>query len=71
MPRLRRCGRPCTIHPRLPLFDVASMDDAVDQSVARPRFTTTLLLVFAIVGVLLGASGIYWCAGVYRRDAHL
>jgi predicted permease len=45
--------------PRLPLFDVASMDSVIDSSVARPRFTTTLLLAFAAIGVLLGASGIY------------
>jgi predicted lysophospholipase L1 biosynthesis ABC-type transport system permease subunit len=47
------------LDPRLPLFDIESMDAVLDQSVARPRFTTTLLVVFAIVGILLGAGGIY------------
>ena len=28
-------------------------------SVARPRFTTTLLTLFAVVGIMLGATGIY------------
>jgi len=47
------------LDPRLPLFDVETMDSVLDSSVARPRFTTTLLLAFAVIGVLLGASGIY------------
>lgn len=47
------------VDPRLPLFDVATMDSVLDSSVARPRFTTTLLIAFAVIGVLLGASGIY------------
>jgi len=47
------------LDPRLPLFGIESMATIVDRSVARPRFTTTLLLVFAVIGVLLGASGIY------------
>jgi putative ABC transport system permease protein len=47
------------VDPRLPLFDVEAMDSVLDRSVARPRFTTTLLLAFAVVGLLLGASGVY------------
>jgi len=31
----------------------------VQQSVARPRFTTALLTIFAIIGLVLGATGIY------------
>jgi putative ABC transport system permease protein len=45
--------------PRLPLYDVLSYDTIVEQAVARPRFTTMLLTVFAAIGVLLGASGLY------------
>jgi putative ABC transport system permease protein len=47
------------LDPSLALFDVQTMDVVVDSSVARPRFMTWLLGVFAAVGLLLGASGIY------------
>jgi putative ABC transport system permease protein len=43
----------------LPLFDVQTLDTIIDGSVARPRFTTVLLAIFALVGVILGASGVY------------
>lgn len=35
------------------------MNTIIDKSVARPRFTTLLLSGFAMLGVVLGASGIY------------
>jgi putative ABC transport system permease protein len=47
------------IDPGLPLFDVQTIDAVVDQSVARPRFTTLLLALFALIGAVLGGSGIY------------
>lgn len=47
------------IDPSLPLFDVQSVDSVIDRSVARPRFTTLLLALFALIGAVLGASGIY------------
>jgi putative ABC transport system permease protein len=47
------------LDPALPLFDVQTVDAVIDRSVARPRFTTLLLAVFALVGAILGASGIY------------
>jgi putative ABC transport system permease protein len=43
----------------LPVFDVQSLDTIIDRSVARPRFTTMLLALFAVVGIVLGASGVY------------
>jgi len=43
----------------LPLFDVQTVDAILDRSVARPRFTTSLLAVFAVIGLVLGATGIY------------
>jgi putative ABC transport system permease protein len=44
---------------RLPVFDVQTLDAVVDKSVARPRFTTLLLTLFAAIGMVLGATGIY------------
>lgn len=43
----------------LALYDLQTADSVVQRSVARPRFTASLLTVFAGVGLLLGAGGIY------------
>jgi putative ABC transport system permease protein len=47
------------LDPTLPVFDVQTVDAVIDQSIARPRFTTVLLGLFAVIGAVLGASGIY------------
>jgi putative ABC transport system permease protein len=47
------------IDPALPLFEVQTVDAVIDKSIARPRFTTLLLALFALIGAVLGASGIY------------
>ena len=47
------------LDPRLPVFDVQTVDSIIDKSVARPRFTTLLLTLFALIGTILGATGIY------------
>ena len=47
------------LDPALPVFDVQSLDTIVAGSLARPRFMTVLLSLFAAIGLLLGASGIY------------
>jgi putative ABC transport system permease protein len=47
------------LDPGLPVFDVQTVDAIIDQSVARPRFTTLLLSLFAFIGIVLGATGIY------------
>ena len=47
------------LDPGLPLFDVQTVDTIIDLSVARPKFTASLLALFAMIGVLLGATGIY------------
>jgi putative ABC transport system permease protein len=47
------------LDPALPIYDAQSLDTVRALSVARPRFTTTLLTVFALVGIMLGATGIY------------
>ncbi|HEY7058181.1 MAG TPA: FtsX-like permease family protein, partial [Vicinamibacterales bacterium] len=47
------------LDPGLPLFDVQTLGTVIDESVSQPRFTTLLLTLFASIGVLLGATGIY------------
>jgi putative ABC transport system permease protein len=43
----------------LPIYDVKSMQQILGESLARMRFSTTLMLAFAIVALLLAAVGIY------------
>ena len=43
----------------VPISDVRSLQDVMAQSAARPRLIMSLLLLFAGVGVVLGAVGVY------------
>jgi putative ABC transport system permease protein len=43
----------------LPVANMSTMDDLMTTSVASPRFRTTLVAIFAAVGLLLAAIGIY------------
>lgn len=43
----------------LPVYDVRSMEAILGESLARMRFSTTLMLTFALVALLLAAVGIY------------
>ncbi|HXJ04495.1 MAG TPA: ABC transporter permease [Candidatus Acidoferrum sp.] len=43
----------------LPVTEVAKMPDVIDASVAQPRFRTLLLGVFAVMALLLAATGIF------------
>ncbi|MBW8868681.1 MAG: ABC transporter permease, partial [Acidobacteria bacterium] len=45
--------------PDLPLYHLQSMSSRVDASLARPRFLTSLLAVFAALAMVLAAVGIY------------
>jgi putative ABC transport system permease protein len=47
------------LDPGLALYDVETSASVVQRSVSRPRFTTQLLGLFALIGIVLGASGIY------------
>ncbi len=47
------------LDPDLPILSMRTMHDLVIQSVAGPRFILTLLAVFALVALTLGAIGIY------------
>ncbi|MDA2936768.1 FtsX-like permease family protein, partial [Acidobacteria bacterium AH-259-A15] len=44
--------------PNLPISDVRTMTDVLSASVAEPRFTTMLLFIFAMVALILAATGI-------------
>ena len=47
------------LDPQLPVYDVKTMDQVLQTAIARPRFVTLLLALFAGVAVLLAAVGIY------------
>ena len=47
------------VDPLLPAYDSASVEALVEASVVRERFSMTLMSAFALVALLLCASGIY------------
>jgi putative ABC transport system permease protein len=47
------------IDPMLPLYNVRTLRDIIDQSVAQPRLNTYLLSIFAGMALLLATLGIY------------
>ena len=57
MPAIRQTVR--DIDPTLPLVKVRTMDEVFGQSVARPRFLTLLLGIFAGLALTLAAVGTY------------
>jgi predicted permease len=54
---IRRTVR--ALDPNLPVADVRTLERVADESLARPRFTTTLLAVFAALALTLATIGIY------------
>jgi putative ABC transport system permease protein len=47
------------VDSELPVFDVATMQELVYQSMAEPRFNTVLLGIFAVLAFVLATVGIY------------
>ena len=47
------------LDPRLPVYNVRTLREIVDRSIAQPRLNATLLTVFAVMALLLSAIGIY------------
>jgi putative ABC transport system permease protein len=56
----------------VPISDLRSLEEVMSASVARPRLIMALLMVFAGVGVVLGAVGVYgviaYAVGERRRE---
>ncbi|HXB98963.1 MAG TPA: ABC transporter permease, partial [Terriglobales bacterium] len=48
-----------TVDPTLPVFNIRSMNDVIDVSIAPRRFSAELVGVFAAVAMLLSSIGIY------------
>jgi putative ABC transport system permease protein len=47
------------LDPNLPVADVVALNEMVARSIARPRFYTSLLTLFAAVALALSATGIF------------
>jgi len=47
------------LDPNLPLADAVPLQDMVARSIARPRFYTSLLTLFAAVALILSTTGIF------------
>src|SRR2546423_3616125 len=56
-PQLRREIQ--AVDPNLPVFNVRTMNEVIDGSLASRRFSAELVGVFAIVALLLASAGIY------------
>jgi predicted permease len=52
-------GAVASLDPELPVAGLKSMDTLMTESVASPKFRTLLVAIFAGVGLLLAAIGIY------------
>jgi predicted permease len=54
-----------SVDPTLPLYQLTTLEHAVDQSLAEERFITVILGLFAAVSLLLATVGVY---GVFAGD---
>jgi putative ABC transport system permease protein len=62
LPGLRQAV--ATVEPRLPIFDVTTLGDAIDMQLADDILVTRLTAVFAVLATMLAAVGLY---GVLAR----
>ena len=65
-------GVVASIDSETPIHRIRAADELVAQAVSRPRFTTLVVLGFAVLGVVLGMIGVYgvvaYAAASRRRD---
>jgi putative ABC transport system permease protein len=57
----------------LPLYNIATMDRLVSNSVAQPRLSLSLLVAFAVLALVLAAVGVYGvmaCAVTHAAIRH-
>jgi hypothetical protein len=47
------------VDPKVPVFDVRTMDERLDTTLARPRFYSTAVAFFGGLGLLLAIIGVY------------
>jgi predicted permease len=47
------------VDPELPVYDVATMDQRLNDSLSRQRFSMTMLAAFAVFAMVLAAVGLY------------
>jgi predicted permease len=47
------------LDPNLPISEVRSLEDVVAGALSEPRFTATLLVLFAVLSLILAAVGLY------------
>jgi putative ABC transport system permease protein len=48
-----------TIDSNLPVFEMLPMEERLSESVAQPRFHTTLLVIFAVLALVMAVVGLY------------
>ena len=56
------------LDPSLALFQVTTLDRVRDESMARVRFLTTMLLGFAVIGLVLSIVGVYGVLAQVSRN---
>jgi putative ABC transport system permease protein len=57
VPAIRRAV--ASVDPSLPIYDVLTLDDRIDDALSRPRFNATLVIGFALTALLIAALGVY------------
>jgi putative ABC transport system permease protein len=57
VPALRRAV--ASVDPSLPIYDVLTLDDRIDDALSRPRFNARLVIGFALTALLIAAVGVY------------